>query len=119
MSALLCLLLAAAAPAPAAEGRAALFGSVPAGTATAEPLKLSLADAVARGLERNLGLLLAQQGLAGAEAARREALSALLPHLDGQVSAARQKISLEAFGFTGPGSAWRGPSACPAGRRSS
>ena len=103
MSALLCLLLAAAAPAPAAEGRAALFGSVPAGTATAEPLKLSLADAVARGLERNLGLLLAQQGLAGAEAARREALSALLPHLDGQISAARQKISLEAFGFTGPG----------------
>jgi outer membrane protein TolC len=106
MTALLCLLLAAGPPAaagPVADGRAALFGSVPAGTPTAEPLRLSLTDAIQRGLERNLGLVLAQQGLAGAEAARREALAALLPHLDGQLSAARQKISLEAFGFTGPG----------------
>lgn len=106
MTTLLCLLLAAAAPAapgPAADGRGALFGSVPTGEASAAPLRLSLQGAIERGLERNLGLVLAQQGLAGAEAARREALAALLPHLDGQLSAARQKISLEAFGFTGPG----------------
>ncbi len=34
------------------------LGSIPAGTATAENLPLSLADAVARGLRQNLGLLM-------------------------------------------------------------
>ena len=54
---------------------------VPSGTATATPLTLSLGDAIARGLEQNLGALLQEQRVAHAEGGRWDALSALLPHV--------------------------------------
>jgi outer membrane protein TolC len=75
---------------------------VPSGSPTAEPLALTLADAVKRALEHNLGLILAQERLGEASGSRLQALSELLPNADGRLSATRQKINLEAFGFPLP-----------------
>jgi outer membrane protein TolC len=88
---------AVAVPAPDSPVR----GGVPAGQAAAEPVPLRLSEAVERGLQQNLGVLLADQGVRHAEGERWEARSDLLPHLTGRVSGVRQKINLEAFGFTG------------------
>jgi outer membrane protein TolC len=78
-----------------------LFGGVPSGPATSEVLDLTLTNAIERGLQRNLGLLLGEQRVRAAQGARWEALSELLPHVSFYVSETRQKLSLEAFGFTG------------------
>src|SRR5258708_39900085 len=86
--------------APAARA-AAVYGGVPSGEASPEVLPLKLTDAIERGLTHNLALLLAEQAVRGAQGSRWEELSDLLPHLSGRFSATRQKISLEAFGFTG------------------
>ena len=88
-------------PPPAPALGSPLLGGVPTGTATAQPLDLSLADAIDRALAHNLGLLLAEQGVRAARGTHEEALGDVLPHLNGRFSAARQKINLEAFGFTG------------------
>lgn len=78
--------LAAADPAPSPD-------------AALQPLRLTLADAVQRGLEHNLAALLAEQQAAGAAGAARAARARLWPGLDGEVSESRSKISLEAYGF--------------------
>src|SRR4051812_36906937 len=96
----------AAAPAQTAAGGAMgmqgpLFGGIPTGTATAEPMPLSLSDAIDRGLQHNLALVLSEQGVRSARGTRLEALGDVLPHLNGRFSAVRQKINLEAFGFSG------------------
>jgi outer membrane protein TolC len=97
------LLLApqATAPAPGPGPQSPLFGGIPTGTATPGPLPLSLADAIDRGLRGNLALILAEQGLRSARGSRLEAFGDVLPHLSGRLSAVRQKLSLEAFGFSG------------------
>ncbi|HMS81647.1 MAG TPA: TolC family protein, partial [Burkholderiaceae bacterium] len=95
----------AAAPAVAQDGSAgtAVFrGSVPQGTATAEPLSLSLKSTVERALQFNLGLLLQEASSDLAQGARWRALSDLLPRVSGSLSARRQVINLEAFGFPAP-----------------
>ncbi len=71
------------------------------GTGTPGPLPLSLADAIDRGLRGNLALVLAEQGVRAARGGRLEAFGDVLPHLSGRFSAVRQKLSLEAFGFSG------------------
>jgi outer membrane protein TolC len=101
MKLLLALVLAVPQEMAAPQARAPLFGGVPTGMATAEVLPLSLTDAIERGLAHNLALLLATDSVQAARGARLEALSEVLPHLDGHLSATRQKINLEAFGFTG------------------
>jgi outer membrane protein TolC len=73
--------------------------SVGSGTA----LPLSLSDAIQRGLEHNLNILLSEAGVEGAQGARFQALSALLPNFSGNLSFNRQKISLDQFGFNFPG----------------
>jgi len=78
-----------------------LYGGVPSGPPTAEVLDLTLPGAIERGLQRNLGLLLGEQRVRAAQGARWEALSELLPHLSFRLSETRQKVNLEAFGFTG------------------
>ena len=80
-----------------------LLGGVPSGPPTSGVLDLTLPDAIERGLNRNLGLLLGEQRVRSAEGARTKALSDLMPHLSAYLSGARQKINLEAFGFTGAG----------------
>lgn len=75
------------------------LGGVPVGTATAEPLPLSLQDAVRRALDHNLGAIVAEQRLASAAGARTHAFGDLWPTVTGGVSEARRTTNLEAFGF--------------------
>jgi outer membrane protein TolC len=73
--------------------------SAPSGTA----IPLSLTEAIGRGLEHNLNILLSQAGIQGEEGQRFQALSALLPNLSGNLAFNRQKINLDQFGFNFPG----------------
>jgi outer membrane protein TolC len=109
---LACALLAALVSAPSAYAQtdspvrrpappAPFTGSVPQGTATAEPLPLSLKDAVNRGLQFNLGLLLQEEAVRAAHGARWRALADLLPNMSASGGAIRQVINLEAYGFPG------------------
>src|SRR5438093_1757965 len=77
-----------------------VYGGVPAGPPTGEVLELTLVDAIDRGLQRNLALLLGEQRIRAARGARWEALSELLPNVSFRLSETRQKLNLEAFGFT-------------------
>lgn len=80
-----------------------LLGGVPQGRASAQPLRLSLAAAVTRGLRANLGLLLASSESRSARAARLAALAQMLPQVQAQAYDLRQKISLAAMGISFPG----------------
>jgi outer membrane protein TolC len=75
------------------------LGSMAKGTVTAEPLPLSVKDAVQRALENNLGLLLQEESETSARGARWRALAELLPNVSGSLASRRQVINLEAFGF--------------------
>src|SRR5260370_5616603 len=77
------------------------FGSVPTGAATPDVLPLSLADAIARGLKYNLGVITSGQNIRASRAARLRDLSQLLPNLTAGVSETRQQVNLAAFGFSG------------------
>lgn len=98
----------AASPVPSGGGlsltaqRSPFLGGVPSGAASAEVLSLSLSDAVARGLEQNLGLILGERGVQAATGSRLGALSALLPNVAARVAPQRETINLEAFGFPVP-----------------
>jgi len=78
----------------------AYSGSVPQGTAAAQPLSLSLADAIHRGLRYNLATIGYDNATRMAEAQKMIARSALLPtviaHLLGDV----QQTDLAALGFS-------------------
>jgi outer membrane protein TolC len=76
------------------------LGGVSKGEPTGTPLPLSLADAIKRGLENNLGVLLRQQDVTAAHGERWESLSGLLPDVSARVGEARRKTSLAEFGFT-------------------
>jgi outer membrane protein TolC len=75
------------------------MGGVPTGTATTEPIRLTVADAIFRALDHNLGVLLAEQNTATARGERWNALSDLLPDVSATVTESRRKTNLEAFGF--------------------
>jgi outer membrane protein TolC len=79
------------------------LGSVPSGTATADEIPLTLADAIARGLASNLGAIDADLDARIAEAGRQRALSTLLPQLAGRVHHQTGEVSLIQFGFQLPG----------------
>ena len=78
-------------------------GSVPSGTATAEPLAISLQSAIDRGLKANLGLLVRDNSSAVSRASRLNALSALLPNVVGSVTENVQETNIAVFGFKFPG----------------
>jgi len=80
-----------------------LQGGVPTGDATKGEIALSLTGAIERGLRYNLGSILGEAAVTGAEGARKEALADLLPQLRAGVVESRQKINLAAYGFSGPG----------------
>ncbi len=80
-------------------GQNPLLGSAPAGVVSPEPLKLSLLDALDRGLKYNLGAILAEQGTTLAAGQRIRELSKLLPNLEGHLSDAGTQINLKAYGF--------------------
>jgi outer membrane protein TolC len=75
------------------------LGSVPVGTASPQPLSLSLADAIERGLRQNLGLLLSSDSQLSAQGELTQARSPLLPDFSGRVSENAQKVNLAAEGF--------------------
>jgi len=65
-------------------------------------VKLSLLDAIDRGLKHNLGLLLSHEQTELARAQYRRQLSALLPNVSGSVSESLNQINLAAFGIPLP-----------------
>ena len=78
-------------------------GSVPAGTASATPLSITLRDAIQRGLKYNLGVLTNQDVVDVSAAERRRALSTLLPNLSAGVTQNSLQENLIAFGLSVPG----------------
>jgi outer membrane protein TolC len=106
-SALLPLAAAAQVPAPrpiAPLGPAdagPFSGAVPAGEKSAQPLALTLADAIGRGLEHNLGVITRQESVETARGDQWRARSAVLPDISGRLGADREVINLAALGFTG------------------
>jgi outer membrane protein TolC len=79
-----------------------LLGGVPKGEATAQPIALTIIDAINRALENNLARLNAEEELGRARGARWTALADLLPNASGRMGETRQKVNLEAFGFPLP-----------------
>lgn len=65
-------------------------------------VRLSLLDAMDRGLKHNLGLLLSQQQTDQARAQYRRQLSELLPNISGNVSESINQINLAEFGIPLP-----------------
>lgn len=77
------------------------LGSVPS-PATAATVRLSLRDAIQRGLRYNLGLIESNQASADVHAERLRALSALLPQITAQARQAFEKLSLKEIGLNLP-----------------
>jgi outer membrane protein TolC len=69
---------------------------------TPDVLKISILDAIDRGIRHNLGLLLSQEQTQAARAQYRRSLSALLPNVTGHASDSIQQINLAAFGIPLP-----------------
>ena len=74
-------------------------GSVAKGSASSTPLSLTLRDAIDRGLQSNLGLLLSGQASETARGERIKSLSALLPQVSGEVSENVQQLDLKTRGI--------------------
>jgi outer membrane protein TolC len=75
------------------------IASVPSGPVTATPLPISLANAVDRALQHNLGIITGQQDVETARGVRRSSLAGVLPSIGTSLSENRQTTNLEAFGF--------------------
>lgn len=102
------VLAAQTAPIPAATppgppSAASFQGSVPVGTATAGVLPLSLDDAIQRGLQANLGIILSRTQTAGARAMRLSQLQTLLPSVDFNAREVEMQEDLPAEGLRVPG----------------
>lgn len=91
-----------AAQGPPPSVNSAFFGGVPDGPATDQPVALSLADAIQRGLTHNLGVLLQEADVTAARGARWRALADLLPDVSARAGKVRQQTNLAAFGFPLP-----------------
>jgi outer membrane protein TolC len=90
-------------PTPGPPSAASFQGSVPKGEATAEPVDLSLDDAMQRGLQANLGIILSGTQTAGARAQRLSQLQTLLPSIDFNAKEAELQTDLPAEGLRIPG----------------
>ena len=97
--------VSAAARAQAGVPSSPFLGGVPTGTATAQPVALTLLDAIKRSLEHNLGLLNAEEGVNRADGSRWTALADLLPNVSGRIAENRQTVNLAAYGFPLPAGA--------------
>lgn len=78
-----------------------LLGGIPTGKPTGTVIPLSLSEAIQKGLNYNLGVLLSAESIRGARGARLLALSQLLPQVNADVSNSVQQVNLAAFGFPG------------------
>src|SRR5262249_25552745 len=77
-----------------------LAGSVANGTVSAQPLPLSLASAIDRGLRYNLAVLSGTQDERLAAASHLRALYDLYPKVNAEIAISQEQINLAAFGFT-------------------
>lgn len=73
--------------------------STPMGERTAASLRLTLDDAIARGLKANLGLLVRENASASARVDRMNLLALLLPTVTAGVALNSQQVNLASFGF--------------------
>jgi outer membrane protein TolC len=80
-------------------GQSSFSGSVPEGKGSAGVLPLSFKSALDRGLRNNLGILLQSDSTLTARGEKWKELSALLPHLHGEVTELAEQIDLAALGF--------------------
>ena len=88
------------APSPSAsQGQNPFSGSVPAKPVPGV-LRLSLQEAIDRGLKQNLGLLLSGENVRAARGQRWQFLSELLPNVNTSTYIADSQIDLAEFGFT-------------------
>ena len=71
------------------------LGSVPSGKVTPRTLRLTVRDAIERGLRANLGLLLSGEETQVARGNRWQALSRLLPVVEGGLNGSQQEINLK------------------------
>jgi outer membrane protein TolC len=78
-------------------------GSIVSGKATPEVLQLSLDDAMQRGLQTNLGLVLQSSSERQASGQRLQQLQKLLPTMTGNVSYTVEQVNLAAYGLKFPG----------------
>jgi len=74
-------------------------GSVPTGSASATPLALKLDDAIQRGLQANLGLLVRDTSSQTVRAERIRSLSALLPQVTGSLAETEEQLNLKTVGI--------------------
>jgi outer membrane protein TolC len=79
-----------------------------AGSVASEPVpgvvRISLQDAIDRGLKQNLGVLLSSADIRSARGQRWEQLSSLLPHVTAEPYVAASKLNIDELGFAGLGS---------------
>jgi outer membrane protein TolC len=78
------------------------LGSIPSGKLTPGEIKLTLQDAVRRGLEFNLGLVESNQADATVQAERARAFSALLPQISARAEQSLEQLSLSSIGIRIP-----------------
>jgi outer membrane protein TolC len=78
-----------------------VFGSVPEAKATPGVLQLTFTDAIERALRQNLAGLLSEYNTIEARGEKWQQLSDLLPNVSGDMQEVREKVSLQALGFTG------------------
>jgi len=78
-------------------------GSVTQGEASAQPVDLSLDDAIQRGLKNNLGIILNGTQVSAARGQRLSSLQALLPEVDFKAQESVAQVDLAAEGLRIPG----------------
>lgn len=78
------------------------LGSTPNGPVTDGEIRISLDDAIARGLRFNLGLIDSQQADAEVRAEREHALSQLLPQISARAQQSYNQLSFKSFGIKLP-----------------
>src|SRR5271155_3056005 len=77
-----------------------VFGSVPEAKPTPGVLPLTFSDAIERALRQNLAGLLSEYNTIESRGEKWQQLSNLLPNVNGDVQEVRQKVSLQALGFS-------------------
>jgi len=84
-------------------GAASFQGSVPARQVSDQPIDLTLDDAIQRGLQHNLGVILSGTQTAAARAQRMSQLQSLLPDVEAYAREAEMQVDLAAEGLRIPG----------------
>ena len=78
------------------------LGSTPEGAVVDGEIRISLGEAIARGLRFNLGLIDSQQADAGVRAEREHALSQLLPQISARAQQSYEQLSFKALNIKLP-----------------